>query len=229
MPRWAAFVALLCLAHGAVADEKKDVVSAAKKLAEKPNYSWRVTTKIDGGTSNWRPGPVDGKAEKNGYIHFTGSLGDNNYEVAIKGDKQAIKRNETWESADELQGENEWIGRRLKAFKTPTTEAEDLASKVKELKKSDGGLYFGDLTETGIKEMFARGRRTATDPKNPKGWAKFWVKDGLLVKYEYNLQGTITVGDDPREIELNRTTTVEIKDVGSTKIPLPEEAKKKLS
>jgi hypothetical protein len=128
-----------------------------------------------------------------------------------------------------LQGENEWIARRLKAFKAPATEADDLAAKVKELKKSDGGLYSGDLTEAGIKEIFARGRRTATDPKNTKGWAKFWVKDGLLVKYEYNLQGTIIVGDDQREIELNRTTTVEIKDVGSTKIPLPEEAKKKLS
>jgi hypothetical protein len=222
-------LALLCFAHGAVADEKKDVAGAAKKLAEKPNYSWRTTTKIDGGASNWRPGPVDGKAEKNGYIHFTASLGDNNYEVAIKGDKQVIKRNETWESADDLQGENEWIARRLKAFKAPATEAEDLASKVKELKKSDGGLYSGDFTETGIKEILARGRRATTDPKNTKGWAKFWVKDGLLLKYEYNLQGTITVGDDQREIELNRTATVEIKDVGSTKIPLPEEAKKKLS
>jgi hypothetical protein len=36
----------------------------------------------------------------------------------------------------------------------------------------------------------------------------------------------MTVGQ--REIEINRTATTEIKDVGTTKIELPDEAKKKL-
>jgi hypothetical protein len=31
------------------------------------------------------------------------------------------------------------------------------------------------------------------------------------------------------EVKINRTTTVEIKDVGTTKVQVPEEAKKKLS
>jgi len=56
---------------------------------------------------------------------------------------------------------------------------------------------------------------------------KFWVKDGVLSKYQYNVQGTMNIGGNDREI--NRTTTVEIKDVGTTKLTVPDEAKKKLS
>jgi len=222
-------LALLCFVKLCAADDKKDVLHAVRKLAEKPNYSWRATTRIEGSANNWRPGPLEGKAEKGGFIHFASSFGENNYEVAIKGERHAIKRDGQWQSADELPSDQEWIARRLKAFKAPPAEAEDLASKTKELKRSDGGIYSGDLTDVGIKEIFARGRRGASDPKNARGSAKFWIKDGALIKYEYNLKGTIKVGDDGREVEVDRTTTVELKDVGSTKLALPEEAKKKLS
>ena len=36
------------------------------------------------------------------------------------------------------------------------------------------------------------------------------------------------MGREDTEISINRTTTVEIKDVGKTKLTLPDEAKKKL-
>jgi hypothetical protein len=72
------------------------------------------------------------------------------------------------------------------------------------------------------------GRRAAEAPE-AKGSVKFWVKDGRLAKYQFSVQGKITVGDDKREVEVSRLMTVEIKDVGSTKVSLPEEARKKLS
>ena len=56
---------------------------------------------------------------------------------------------------------------------------------------------------------------------------RFWLKDGALAKYEFNLQGSISFNGN--DFDVNRTTTVEIKDVGSTKITVPDEAKKKLS
>ena len=79
--------------------------------------------------------------------------------------------------------------------------------------------------------MLARGRRpggNAPEASGAKGTVKFWVKDGALAKYEYNVQGKVT-GRDDQEFDVNRTTTVEIKEVGKTKLTLPEEAKKKLS
>ena len=56
---------------------------------------------------------------------------------------------------------------------------------------------------------------------------KFWLKDGLLTKYEFNVKGTMSFNGN--EFDNDRTTTVEIKNVGSTKVEVPEEAKKKLS
>ena len=87
------------------------------------------------------------------------------------------------------------------------------------------------MTEEGSKALLSLGRRPNPDapgPKNAKGSVKFWIKDGELTKYEYNVQGKIT-GRDDQEIDINRTTTVEVKDAGKTKINLPDEAKKKLS
>jgi hypothetical protein len=61
---------------------------------------------------------------------------------------------------------------------------------------------------------------TVTDAS---GAVKFWLKDGLISKYEFKVKGTIN--GNARE----RTTTVEIKDVGTTKLEVPKGAKKKLS
>ena len=63
--------------------------------------------------------------------------------------------------------------------------------------------------------------------KDAKGSAKFWIKDGVLAKYEFKVTGSMNFNGN--DIDVDRTTTVEIKDVGSTKVEVPEGAKKKLS
>jgi hypothetical protein len=60
-----------------------------------------------------------------------------------------------------------------------------------------------------------------------KGSVKFWLKDGALVKYEYKVKGAASFNGN--DLDIDRTTTIEIKDVGTTKVDVPEEAKKKLS
>ena len=98
------------------------------------------------------------------------------------------------------------------------------------MKKADDA-YSADLTEEGVKQLFARGPRRpgadAPSPTNAKGSVKFWLKDGVLSKYQYNVQGTMEFNGN--DVNINRTTAVEIKDVGATKITVPDEAKKKLS
>ena len=99
--------------------------------------------------------------------------------------------------------------------------AAELAAAAKELKK-DGDAYSGDLTEAGAKAQFRFG--TAS---NAKGSVKFWLKDGALSKYEFKVQGKVDFNGN--EVDVDRATTVEIKDVGTTKVEVPEGAKKKLS
>lgn len=60
-----------------------------------------------------------------------------------------------------------------------------------------------------------------------KSSVKFWIKDGVLAKYELKVKGKVSFNGNDREVD--RTTTVEIKDIGTTKVAVPEDAKKKMS
>ncbi len=211
-------------------DPKADVKAAAKKLGDKANYSWTSTPKMDGGPGgNFRPGPTEGQTA-DGIVYLKSIFGDRTMESAAKGEKVISKVEDAWEVPDpDAQGPGRFIAARMKTFKAPAAEAADLVDKAKSLKSADGAIS-GDLTEDGAKEYLTFGRRpggNAPAPKEAKGSVKFWIKDGELTKYEFNVQGTV-VGRDDQEFKTDRTTTVEIKDAGKTKLSLPEDAKKKL-
>lgn len=238
---------LVVLAVAAARDDKEDVKNAAKKLAEQ-GYTWTSTPKSEGGGGGGgggrtrQAGPTDGKIDKDGWTTLSTKSGDATLEAALKGTKGAVKTDEGWKGADEFgQGGGGGGGQRpdpattfargLRNFKAPADQAAGLVDKIKELKKGDDGSYSGDLTEDGAKELLSGGGGRGGTVTEPKGSAKLWVKDGVLVKYEFNLQGKMTFGGGGgggREIAVNRTTTVELKEIGSTKVEVPDEAKKKL-
>ncbi len=212
------------------ATPKDTVTAAVAKLNQQDNYSWKTTTEFGNFT-----GTTDGKTQKDGLVQITMSFGDNTTEAFLKGGKGVVKApDQDWRTLAEMassseQGPGRFLVRRLQNYKAPATEATDLAGKVKELKQ-DGDVYAGDLTEAGAKEMLSFGGRrggNAPEPKNAKGSAKFWVKDGQLAKFESKLSGTVNFNGEDRDMD--RTTTVQIKDVGTTKIEVPEPAQKKLS
>lgn len=221
------------MAHLGLAAEptsKDKVTNALKQLGDK-NYSWTTSTKEADGSAG-RLGVIEGKAEK-GTTLLSFSPGGIPVEVCMKGDKGAAKALEGWQTFDEIAqtgGQAAAIVRFLKSYQAPVAQSDTLARNAKELKEVEGTLS-GDLNEDAVKEMLisgARRREGQEAPKttDPKGSVKFWIKDGALTKYEINVQGKIAVGDTEREI--NRTTTVEVKDVGSTKLDVPAEAKEKL-
>jgi hypothetical protein len=125
--------------------------------------------------------------------------------------------------------------RTLRGFKDPVAEAEEILGKLKEVAQADG-VYSGEFTEEAAKEILSRGRRPGVggdsiQPTETKGTAKFWIKDGTLSKYEYNLQGKFKFSRDGQDLStaVNRTTTVEIKDLGTTTVEVADEAKQKLN
>jgi len=246
---------LAVLAGSAVvasAAPKEEVQDAAKKLSDAKSYSWKQNSENlaqagGQGGRGFGGGPQEGKAEKDGVTHLTMTFGENRTDILIKGDKGAVKTDDGWKSFAELaQGGNDggqpgpqrFIARMAQNFKGPATQAEDLVKNVKDLQK-DEGAYKGELTEEGAKQLMSfggRGRRPAADGNappqgpqvtNPKANVRFWVENGVLTKYEYTVTGTMSFNGT--DIEINRKTTVEIKDVGSTKVEVPDDAKAKLS
>ena len=204
------------------------------------------------GRGGFGGGPVEGKTEKDGFTHVAMTVGENKVEAITKGDKGAVKTRDGWQSFAELsaqqasdnQGQGQgrgrgMTGRMLQNTPKPAAQAQELAAAAKELTKADDA-FTGELTEKGVIDLLSfrsGGRRgqsgQANDgnapppPTNAKGTVKFWVKDGVLSKYEYHVEGTREFNGN--EVKLDRTTTVEIKDIDSAKVEVPEEAKGKVS
>ena len=203
---------------------KADIIVATKKLGDQANYSWKTTVVVPE-NAQFKPGPIEGQTEKDGFTQLTLSFGDNTTKAVIKGDKAAVTNPEGgWQSltdVDNAEGPGRFLGRIIRNFKTPAAQAAELATATKELKK-DGDVYSGDLTEEGAKAQFRFGTVS-----NPKGSVKFWVKDGALTKFEFKVTGKVDFNGN--EFDVDRTSTIEIKEVGTTKVNVPEEAKKKLS
>src|SRR4051812_37563976 len=213
------------------AGSKDEVINAAKKLGDKENYSWKTTVVVPE-SAQFKPGPTEGKTEKDGFTCVKMSFGGNTTELVKKGDKAAFTNQDgDWQTpadAENDQGPARFMAGLARNFKAPTAQAADVAGATKELKK-EGDVYAGDLTEQGAKELmrFRRGGGNGPEIKDAKGSAKFWIKDGVLSKYEFKVTGSMNFNGN--DIDVDRTTTVEIKDIGSTKVEVPEGAKKKLS
>jgi hypothetical protein len=220
----------------AVSSPKDDVKKAADALASQTNYSWHATVEVPP-DAQFKPGPTDGKTEQGGYTWISLTRNDNTIEAALKGTNGAIKTDDGWKSLKEAAQDDggggfnptTFIARTLQNYKTPAMQAADLAGQAKDLTGGTNGIS-GDLTDDGAKALLTLGRPTTGDNAatvaNPKGSVKFWVTDGKLVKYQFHITGTVSFNGNDRDVD--RTTTVEIKDVNSTKINLPDDAKKKL-
>ncbi len=217
-------LSLICAPLLAADPSPKDAVTAAaRKLGEQANYSWKSTVVVPEG-SQYRPGPTEGKTEKGGYTHVTATMGENRTEAVMKGEKALVLSEGDWKLASEIdsgQGRGRGLARLVQNFKAPAAQAADLANATKEIKQ-EGESFAGVLTEDGAKTQFRMG-----NAKNASGSIKFWVKDGTLTKYEVKVKATVERNGN--ETEVDRATTVEIKDVGTTKVEVAEGAKKKLS
>ncbi|MBC8094655.1 MAG: hypothetical protein H7Y43_02475 [Akkermansiaceae bacterium] len=229
----------------AQAAPKDDVKAAAKKLGD--NYTWKVTVENAGGGGGggggrgFGGGPSEGKTA-GGQTWISRTARDTTIEVFTTGtNKGAIKGPEGWQSLAEASAAGGGGGggggggvmgtvRMVQNFKAPAVQAAELADQAGELKQ-DADAIAGDLTEAGAKSLLSwrpgGGGGEGPQVSNAKGSVKFWVKDGQVVKYLYKVSGSVNFNGNDREVD--RTTTVEIKDVGTTKVEVPEEAKKKLS
>lgn len=223
------------------ADAKEEIAAAAKKLDEQANYTWTTTVAVPEGTP-FSPGPTEGKVEKDGTMHVKSTRGDTTTEIIKKGDKTAFTNMDgQWQSLAEAEGQEgggRFMGAMVRNVQTPVQQATNIIAGVKEFKK-DGDALVGDLTEDAAKSLlqFRGGRRgggagggaggggpTISDAK---GSAKFWIKDGVIAKFEFKVSGKMDFNGN--QMDQDRTTTVEIKDVGKTKVEVPEAAKAKLS
>ncbi|MGH7941272.1 MAG: hypothetical protein ACREE6_06410 [Limisphaerales bacterium] len=214
----------------AYAGPKDDVTSAAQKLQSGGNYSWQITVVVPA-KARFKPGPIKGKIQGN-LTDEKMSARDNTIEFIMNGTNVAITDPDdgSWEKLSDVDtsGFGRFLVERVRNFQAPPAQAEDLVADVQSLQQN-GNSYSGTLTEDGAKKLltFGRGRRGGgPSVSNPSGTVTFSLEDGQLTKFEYHVKGTMTFrGND---FPVDNDTTVAISDVGTTKINVPEDAKKLL-
>ncbi len=231
-----AAIASVTISLAAADASPKDLVeAAARKLADQTNYAWTSTVATPQAAPS---GPTQGKTEKGGYTSLTMTRGDNTIEAAFKSGKGALKTSDGWKTLyeavqDSAQGVNpaRMAAMMLLDYQLPAAQALDLAQKAKDIGLTNG-VYSGDLSEAGVKQLLNFRRVGPNGTGGPQvrdaaGSVRFWIKDGVISKYEFTLRGAIAIGGMDHQID--RTSTVEIKDVGASKVTVPDEAAKKLA
>ena len=232
------FLLVSSLYAGAAVGDPGDVVGKAiANLDKKKNYSWTLMSRREGSTRRSPSGPTEGRLEKEGFAHLKTKQGDATVEGIVKGEKAVVKVDSEWKPVGDITREAgfDWrnpafrMARTLARFRPPVADAQLLLSNVQDLSDDGEGVYSGKLSQDGVSNVILGGRRRGDNPPSvtgAEGTVKFWVKEGLLAKYEIKAKGKVTFGE--REVSLDRTTTVEIKKAGSTEFEIPAEAKEKL-
>jgi len=228
----------------AAADSKADIDAAIKKLAESKNYSWTITTAgIAGAAGNGLGSPVPTIS-----LSLTGRIDcatdtaglttlfcqDKNCLVVIHNDKIAVQTEDGWKSAAEIlngyvnsYGENPYLGLAniSQNFKTPAKQLQQLGV-LSNLQKADDH-YHADLTPGAAAGPVAQlgcvasgGTFAAT---GASGSIDIWIDKGVLSKCEFTVAG-VAGGWAVRG-----NVTYEFKDIGSTAIQVPKEAKQLLA
>jgi hypothetical protein len=246
-----AFAALFASAssHAAPAD---DVAAAAQRLVEAPNYSWTSTEKTLRRSSVVTKS-VKGVTEKDGFTVTKTTLKASNTVVEDTiywGTQIAYLRNGSWKTAEELQaamGGRSGVtvigsgvansGRGIGVMTiTPQTDTQPGAGRPAQMVlwilaqvqsvTASGDAFVGDLSYDYIARIMRGNGRNGplVVSRSSTGSIKFWIKDGGISKYQTQIKASYEDSDSPLA---ERTTTVEIKNVGSTFVAVPAEAKAK--
>jgi len=221
-------VTLLAAGSAFAADTSasRNVEDALGKLQSATNYSWTTIMKIP--DMPFEPGPLKGRAERSGRAIVTQQFNENTMQAAFKGDKIAVCGQGQWDSIEQADDQTAMMGRWLTSSGAAAEEAGKLLKYAGELKALDDALA-GALSPEGAREILTLrplGGSAPVAPKTATGSVKFWLRDGALVKFESHFQGTSAFGPDQEERNFEITRTVEIQDVGTTKLELPAEAAK---
>ena len=232
--------------HAAPAD---DLAAAARKLADAPNYAWTATTEI--ANAPFPAMPLEGVAEKGGFTVTTRTFNGNTSQTVRKGTAVVMQnRDGEWMTMEEMraqfaggapggvggQGGGQRGGGRgglgggmLGGAGNPAEVVAGLAAKIKDLKVADDALVAtasGDDAAALLAPAGSRGDPAPAGPRYSSVTLKFWLKDGALAKYSTQTVGTFTLPNgDEREVD--STTTVEVKNVGTAQVEVPAAAKKK--
>ncbi len=88
----------------------------------------------------------------------------------------------------------------------------------------------GTLTDLGAQLLLVRDGQKEIEPRRAAGTFKLWIRGGIVTKYQVKLEGVLSVVTKAgrKNIEVHQTVNTVLKDVGTTRVEVPDEARRKL-
>jgi hypothetical protein len=96
--------------------------------------------------------------------------------------------------------------------------------------KVEGDVVTGSLTDLGAQLLLVRDGQKYIEPLRAAGTFKLWLRNGMVAKYQVTLEGVlrIHVQSGRRQVEVHQVTDTVLKDVGTTTLDVPDQARAKL-
>jgi hypothetical protein len=237
--------AVLMLAALVPLDDKDDLGSAVKKLAEAKSYSFKGESLLSvPGRGDTAPAPTP-TAFEGKFAEDVGLVVQTAQEEIVKIDgKTAVRPKAVWRVIDDGTRGNRGPGMQA-AFagrggpgllaRAPKEDLAGIDGKLDKVTKSDKKetvgelecvLYEATFSADGAKSLAGGARAGGQGNGNAEvsASARFWVgPEGQLAKYEISSKVTRTFNN--RDLTTSTSRSISLFDVGKTKVELPEGAK----
>ncbi len=96
--------------------------------------------------------------------------------------------------------------------------------------KVDGDTVTGTLTEYGAALLLVHDGDKKIVPRQASGTFTLWIRDGIVTRYQVKLAGVISAPTEygRKNFEVHQTMNTSVKDIGTTEVDVPDDAKRKL-
>lgn len=201
--------------------------NAIRQLKAAPNYSW--TTVAEFPDAPFKVTPINGAMGANGYAIVKCDAGKQ--EVAIQGKVRVWKGISGWQAPTPGNAKDPAVQDLLSA-QTPTGELSELAIMLNEVKTNADYSFTVNIDPATAKaylQSSLKGRApsgVAPEIKTASGNLRLLLKEGFPQKYTITIDAVISLPFGTKTVA--RKSTTEIKDVGTTSVELPPEARQAL-
>lgn len=95
----------------------------------------------------------------------------------------------------------------------------------------EGDMVTGTLTEVGARLLLVHDGQQELNPLRAEGTFKLWLHDGRVLKYQIHVEGRLEISTPKgrRQIDVHQSTETILRDIGTTKVLVPAEARGLLS
>jgi hypothetical protein len=217
----------------AVAEPSEPLMAGVQALKAAPNYAWTITTEMPG--APFKVASMRGRADADGWLVLETEVGGRRRMVVGRREGRVFNEAGVWRSpaeAERLKGDENTAAQDLMGAPTPTGELAALLPKLGGLRREADGSYYGALPEVSAKGLILavmKGRAPggfSPELKAPVGNLRLWLQDGRPQRYVISATATASLPFATKEIK--RISTVEISEVGSTRVEVPVAARTKL-